>query len=824
VPTAGPTTDPIEVFVVFSLGLDSAAMFTDALRQSFISALASSFGVEQAAILVNVMGGDDVHVAPMDMDAMRRRLVGGLVVMTTISAGNVAQAHEIVAIAQSTDFPGLVCTALRDSDFDVTVAVTTADTEDTPTLAPTQAPTEVPETNPDPGRVAEASAVAQAAEVQQQRRQRPRTADDSGVHVRSEPFAVPDDHCVNNRVAAWTEFRDHSLMTGCEGSNKFLHESRGAQCEWISKPVQLTEQHYFKSLKIQFRDWSTDNLERSGERKDFIDVRVRACETEDIDMPDMDAASHGCTEWQGAELVGDYACYTHSDFFVWHYQTEISGALQGLINNDHKWAQVMVVLNNDGDDAYEQQLIDDIELWGSTCDWTGEEAYGSDYYYDDMCSSPDAHEHPHLYYYTDEYHLANTFDPLTGEQMQFLGSALAATAQPTETPTETPTDAPTHSPTKHVCNDGTHGCDLTSTYCAIVLGTHQHTCECLDGFVTHTAHRCTATFAPTEAPTDAPTDAPTKAPTETPTDAPTDTPTDAPPAPAYMKMFDGECSGAELNKFNYYNPNPGTTVAERVQNCADACLNVNIPEDPRQQYPSGGVAKGFMVSPWSGACGCEPQDSSTCVRVGPFAAHNGRGYDRYDFATPVDCVYSETTCTCTPDCGSTCTCTDTITITTPAAHGGQACLSGATRTYTGDACPQDYEFFCNGSSGSNGNYHGQYHMYAPNWGFTSSKVNWGTASPVTADNIPQKCKDWCSSEDRCIGYYADHMWCKPDFKSSADCSAVCEANPSGIVHPHMSRTSFCNQQCVSRMSVQSGYSDSDKPCNGWSGKTFKKTL
>jgi hypothetical protein len=52
----------------------------------------------------------------------------------------------------------------------------------------------------------------------------------------------------------------------------------------------------------------------------------------------------------------------------------------------------------------------------------------------------------------------------------------------------------------------------------------------------------------------------------------------------------------------------------------------------------------------------------------------------------VDCAYSETPCTCTPGCGSTCTCTDNIAITTPAAHGGQACPSAATRMYTGDAC------------------------------------------------------------------------------------------------------------------------------------------
>jgi hypothetical protein len=54
---------------------------------------------------------------------------------------------------------------------------------------------------------------------------------------------------------------------------------------------------------------------------------------------------------------------------------------------------------------------------------------------------------------------------------------------------------------------------------------------------------------------------------------------------------------------------------------------------------------------------------------------------------PVDCVSSETTCTCTPACDNTCDCTDTITITTPAAGRGQACPSATVRTFTGAACP-----------------------------------------------------------------------------------------------------------------------------------------
>jgi hypothetical protein len=44
---------------------------------------------------------------------------------------------------------------------------------------------------------------------------------------------------------------------------------------------------------------------------------------------------------------------------------------------------------------------------------------------------------------------------------------------------------------------------------------------------------------------------------------------------------------------------------------------------------------------------------------------------------PVDCVSSETTCTCTPACDKTCDCTDTITITT---YGNRPELSASRKT------------------------------------------------------------------------------------------------------------------------------------------------
>jgi hypothetical protein len=83
----------------------------------------------------------------------------------------------------------------------------------------------------------------------------------------------------------------------------------------------------------------------------------------------------------------------------------------------------------------------------------------------------------------------------------------APTAAPTATPTDTPTDMPTNMPTFHPCDDGTHGCDLTSTECASTNGNdNTFTCECLEGFVsTYDITSCSATAAPTSAPTSHPT-------------------------------------------------------------------------------------------------------------------------------------------------------------------------------------------------------------------------------------------------------------------------------------------------------------------------------
>ena len=129
----------------------------------------------------------------------------------------------------------------------------------------------------------------------------------------------------------------------------------------------------------------------------------------------------------------------------------------------------------------------------------------------------------------------------------------------------------------------------------------------------------------------------TAAPTAEPTMSPTDEPTAA--SLVYHKVFDGECHGAETRKYYHAinnDANPGTTVAERVKYCAEACDGFNVPQDlNRRGHPggtTGGVAKGFAVTPNEGVCWCEPQDSSTCTRaMDPTRDAANLGYDRYDF-------------------------------------------------------------------------------------------------------------------------------------------------------------------------------------------------
>eukprot|EP00935_MAST-01C_sp_MAST-1C-sp1_P000409 g409.t1 len=60
------------------------------------------------------------------------------------------------------------------------------------------------------------------------------------------------------------------------------------------------------------------------------------------------------------------------------------------------------------------------------------------------------------------------------------------TQVPTDAPTDLPTNAPTNMPTEHPCNDGSHECDPSTTYCAASDdNSNEYTCNCLEGHVMH---------------------------------------------------------------------------------------------------------------------------------------------------------------------------------------------------------------------------------------------------------------------------------------------------------------------------------------------------
>jgi hypothetical protein len=120
-------------------------------------------------------------------------------------------------------------------------------------------------------------------------------------------------------------------------------------------------------------------------------------------------------------------------------------------------------------------------------------------------------------------------------------STCVGTTAPTDEPTASPTKPPTNQPTAHPCDDGSHDCNLDSTYCAKqdislrrldegidqyakvlvtesdIAGSYApesaepYTCECLEGFVTDgdSANSCLETTAPSAVPTLAPSAVPT---------------------------------------------------------------------------------------------------------------------------------------------------------------------------------------------------------------------------------------------------------------------------------------------------------------------------
>ena len=92
------------------------------------------------------------------------------------------------------------------------------------------------------------------------------------------------------------------------------------------------------------------------------------------------------------------------------------------------------------------------------------------------------------------------------------------TQRPSRAPSEMPSRQPTHQPTEHACEDGSHGCDLRSTYCKKSGDAYE--CVCMEGFaVGHSTCTlcCHATPVPTQIPTADPTPEPTVEPTHMPT-------------------------------------------------------------------------------------------------------------------------------------------------------------------------------------------------------------------------------------------------------------------------------------------------------------------
>jgi hypothetical protein len=112
------------------------------------------------------------------------------------------------------------------------------------------------------------------------------------------------------------------------------------------------------------------------------------------------------------------------------------------------------------------------------------------------------------------------------------GNPAETTGAPSSPSTGSPTIEPTYLPTQHPCSDGSHSCDLTSTYCASTdaddIAEVSHTCVCLEGFVTDPSSdtQCLPTESPTATPTEEPTEefGPTEA-TPAPTFEPTYEPT-----------------------------------------------------------------------------------------------------------------------------------------------------------------------------------------------------------------------------------------------------------------------------------------------------------
>jgi cathepsin B len=149
------------------------------------------------------------------------------------------------------------------------------------------------------------------------------------------------------------------------------------------------------------------------------------------------------------------------------------------------------------------------------------------------------------------------------------------TEEPTAEPTVEPSSVPTHMPTLHACDDGSHGCDTSSTQCEEDDGTG-FTCACLEGFVADESSdtSCMATASPTPEPTEEPTPEPTVEPSSPPTHMPSLYPSSSPTymnACSVLYMGDGYCDSGNNNEECDFDGGDccGSTCTSSVYNCGD---------------------------------------------------------------------------------------------------------------------------------------------------------------------------------------------------------------------------------------------------------------
>mmetsp|Transcript_3285 Transcript_3285/g.10044 ORF Transcript_3285/g.10044 Transcript_3285/m.10044 type:complete len:1640 (+) Transcript_3285:260-5179(+) len=205
-------------------------------------------------------------------------------------------------------------------------------------------------------------------------------------------------------------------------------------------------------------------------------------------------------------------------------------------------------------------------------------------------------------------------------------SAAPTTASPTIQPTTAaPTPTPTRVPTAHPCNDGSHGCDLDTTFCAVDLAEdHGFRCACRSGFESipnNTTGCVLITASPTDLPSAMPTMAPTAQPTIAPTTAaptanPTSTPTTA--SPTTMPTTAPTMEPTSIPTSNptdvptTASPTVVPTSSPTLPHCIGGTHNCNLTTTYCAQAPA--LDDGFT-------CACRggfeqiPGNETTCVRI-----------------------------------------------------------------------------------------------------------------------------------------------------------------------------------------------------------------